>query len=71
MKMLIIGSSTRTIRAQELLARHGIHAQIKRLESSTEGCVRGLRIEDGQVPRAVRLLTEGGISPRGVSEVGR
>lgn len=71
MKMLIIGSSTRTIRAQELLAGHGISAQIKRLESSAEGCVRGLRVEDGQADRALRLLRENGIPPKGISGVGR
>ncbi len=65
MKTLIIGSSTRTIRAQELLAKHGIASQIKRLEGSAEGCVRGLRVEDGQVGRALRLLTDNGLAPRG------
>jgi len=66
MKILIIGSSTRTIRAQELLVKYSIHAQIKRLESSVDGCMRGLRIEDGQVDRAVKLLKENGIVPRGI-----
>jgi len=71
MKTLITGSSTRTIRAQELLGRHGISAQIKRLDSAGDGCVRGLRVEDGQVGRAVGLLSENGIPIRGIAENSR
>ena len=68
MKTLIIGSSTRTIRAQEILGRNGISARIKRLDSTVDGCVRGLRVEDGQVGRAVRILAENGIPVRGTAE---
>ena len=71
MKTLITGSSTRTIRAQEILGRHGINAQIKRLDSNADGCVRGLRVEDGQVSKAISLLNENGIPVKGIAETGR
>ena len=71
MKTLIIGSSTRTIKAQEILGRQGISAQIKRLDSTVDGCVRGLRVEDGQVGRAIRILADSGIPVKGTAEVGR
>lgn len=61
MKTLIIGSSTRTIKAQDTLRRHGINARIKRLDSARDGCVRGLWIEDGQTERAIGILAENGI----------
>jgi len=69
-KTLITGSSTRTIRAQEILHRHGISARIKRLDSG-DGCVRGLLVEDGQAARAVRILADNGITVRGTAEGGR
>lgn len=68
MKTLIIGSSTRTIKAQEILSRNGISAQIKRLDSARDGCVRGLRVEDGQVGRAAKILAENGIPVKGTAE---
>lgn len=71
MKTLNIGSSTKAQRAQDVLRRQGISAQIKRTDSMREGCVRGLRIEDGQVDRAMRILSENGITVRGITEAGR
>ncbi len=71
MKTLIIGSSTRTIKAQEILRRHGISAQITRLDSVGEGCIRGLRLEDGMVSRAVSILVDSGIPVKGAPEAGR
>ena len=61
MKILTVGSSTRTMRAQEILRGNGIITRIKRLDSSGEGCARGLLTEDGQVSRAVELLRQNGI----------
>lgn len=71
MKMLIIGSATRTIRAQELLRVSGVSAQIRRLDNPVDGCVRALRVEDGQVSRAVMLLAKNGIPVRSVEEAAR
>ena len=68
MKMLIIGSSTRTMRAQELLMHKGIAARIRRLDDPSEGCVRALLVEDGQAGRAKALLAEGGINVRRVED---
>lgn len=68
MKMLIIGSATRTLRAQELLLRKGISARIRRLDNPSDGCVRALQVEDGQVSRAKTLLADGGIPVRRVEE---
>lgn len=68
MKLLIIGSSTGTIRAQELLLKSGVSSQIKRLDNTVDGCVRALRVEDGQVSRAVMLLAKNGIAVRSVME---
>ena len=70
MKLLIIGSATRTIRAQELLLSHGISARIRRLDNPAEGCVRALRVEDGQVSKAKTLLAQGDIAVRRVMEDG-
>ena len=71
MKTLNIGSSTKAQRAQDVLRKHGISAQIKRTDSQREGCVRGLRLEDGQVDRALKILRENGIAVRGITEAGR
>ena len=68
MKMLIIGSATRTLRAQELLLAQGIATRIKRLSNQIDGCVRALLIEDGQVSRAVTILAKSGIPVRSVTE---
>jgi len=69
LKMLIIGSATRTMRAQELLGRHGIFARIKRLDNPSEGCVRALLVEDGQSARAKSLLADGGIAVKRIEDV--
>lgn len=68
MKLLMIGSATRTLRAQEVLLSGGISARIKRLNNSTDGCVRALQIEDGQVSRAVTMLAKAGIPVRNVED---
>ncbi len=64
MKTLITGSSTRTIRAHEALKKHGITARIRRLDSTGEGCARGLAVEDGQADKAIRILADMGIRVR-------
>lgn len=69
MKMLIIGSATRTMRAQELLGRNGISARIKRLDNPSEGCVRALLVEDGQSTRARAVLADGGITVKRIEDV--
>lgn len=71
MRLLIIGSATRTIRAQELLRSSGINAKIKRLDNPVEGCVRALTVEDGQVGRAVQILDGNGVPVRKVGELSR
>lgn len=61
MKTIAVGSSTRTMRAQDILKSHGINTRIRRLDRTGDGCTRGLLVEDGQAARALRLLTESGI----------
>ena len=71
MKTLIIGSSTRTIRAQEILQRQGIYSKIQRLNSAADGCIRGLQVEDGQAVRVVKILAENGVPVKGTTDGAR
>ena len=65
-ELIFIGSITRTMRARDLLKKHGITARIERQSAdlTNEGCGYGIIVVDGDTDRAKDILIEHGLKNR-------
>lgn len=61
-RLIKIGSVTEASRARRILLEEGIRTRITKAETTDEGCVWGLKVEDSALLQVTRALIRLGIA---------
>ena len=60
--ILAVDSVTFAMKAKRLLMREGIRAEAVKITANSDTCAHGIRISDGDILDAARVLREGRIN---------
>ena len=60
-KTLYFGSISNASRAKRLLASEHVRARLTKLETGTEGCTWGLRLDESDLLAAIQILRAEGV----------